>query len=161
VLDAFRRHPGRRWLVAPTVFVDEHGAELAVLRPPRFLSAARYRTLGWSCLPQPSTFLRTELMRELGGFDTSYRLAGDYDLFARALDRTAPLHLSRPLSRFLLHRESLTSTRTREMRAESQRIERQSHMPFPRHMLLKLLTKVQVNASNPGWAWGKLRGRIH
>lgn len=37
--------------------------------------------------PHPSSFLKRELMLRLGGFDTSYRLAADFDLIARALLR--------------------------------------------------------------------------
>lgn len=31
----------------------------------------------------PSTFMRTELLRRVGGFDTRYRIAADYAMFAR------------------------------------------------------------------------------
>ena len=35
--------------------------------------------------PHPSMFMRRALVRDLGGFDTSYRIAGDFDLVARAV----------------------------------------------------------------------------
>lgn len=36
-------------------------------------------------LAQPGTWLRADLFRKLGGFDESFRLAGDLDLFSRAV----------------------------------------------------------------------------
>jgi len=37
--------------------------------------------------PHPSMFVKRELMLRLGGFDTSYRYAGDFDFIARAVLR--------------------------------------------------------------------------
>jgi glycosyltransferase len=39
---------------------------------------------GWMP-PHPGTFIRRDLMQEVGGFDTRYRVAGDYDLIVRCL----------------------------------------------------------------------------
>lgn len=39
---------------------------------------------GWMP-PHPGTFIRRDLMQEIGGFDTRYRIAGDYDLMVRCL----------------------------------------------------------------------------
>ncbi|GAA4649090.1 hypothetical protein GCM10023116_13640 [Kistimonas scapharcae] len=36
-------------------------------------------------LPHPSTFHNRRLFEEFGGFDTSYRIAGDYEFFARVI----------------------------------------------------------------------------
>jgi glycosyltransferase involved in cell wall biosynthesis len=38
--------------------------------------------------PHPSTYLRTSIMRDLGGFDLRYRLCADVDMFVRIFDRT-------------------------------------------------------------------------
>ncbi len=161
VVAALERHPTRQWLVAPTIFIDLDGRELAEFRPPRWLSAPRFRALTWNCLPQPSTFLRTAFVRELGGFDTDFRLAGDYDLFARALERARPLYLDEPLSKFLIHGRSLSSTRTRELLDEGMRVSDSIGVSPAKRAFLKLVTSLQINAQNPRWSWAKLTGRIH
>ena len=42
---------------------------------------------GWMP-PHPGTFIRRNVMQEMGGFDTRYRIAGDYDLMLRCLLRS-------------------------------------------------------------------------
>lgn len=76
---------------ADCVFADTRfvvGA--AARRAARFYSARRFRRW-WLRIgampPHPSSFVRRDLMLRLGGFDTSYRLAADFDLIARALIR--------------------------------------------------------------------------
>lgn len=156
----FSASPRTRWIVGPAVLVDARGATMATLGPPPRLSAARFRALGWSCFPQPSTFFRTDFARELGGFDTRYRLAGDYDLFARALERCRPQLVDHPLSRFRLHGQNLSTRQRREMLRESRMVAGDARLGVPLSTLLRLMTKVEVNARNPGWALAKLMGRI-
>lgn len=56
----------------------------------RFYSARGFK-LWWlrvgAMPPHPSSFMRRDLILRLGGFDTRYRLAADFDLIARALLR--------------------------------------------------------------------------
>lgn len=58
---------------------------------------------GWMP-PHPSLFVRTQLLRDIGGFDTGFRIAADYDcalrLFARERIRTA--YIARNLVRMRL-----------------------------------------------------------
>jgi len=161
VTRAFARHPTAQWLVAPMVHIDDHGRTLATLRPPRWLSADRYRALGWNCFPQPSCFFRTALVRRLDGFRTEYGLAADYDLCARALARAQPLYLHAPLSRFRLHHANLSKRSRPRMLSEARTVAHDSDMSHWRRRALRLVTKLQINITNPQWALGKLTGRIH
>lgn len=71
-------------LFADTAFVREDG---------RMLSGRRYSARGfrkwWLRIgvmpPHPSMFMRRSLAEALDGFDTSYRIAADFDLIARAV----------------------------------------------------------------------------
>jgi len=75
---------GADCLFADTQFVDAQGAT----GRQRLYSAERFAPW-WLRVgaqpPHPSMFMRRELLRQLGGFDTSYRIAGDFDLIARAV----------------------------------------------------------------------------
>lgn len=75
---------GADCLFADTQFV---GADGGISRQ-RLYSAARFAPW-WLRVgaqpPHPSMFMRRQLVRDLGGFDTSYRIAGDFDLVARAI----------------------------------------------------------------------------
>ena len=159
IADGFARSSAR-WLVAPMVHIDESNNVLGTLKPPRWLSPARYRALGWNCFPQPSTYFRTAFARELGGFSGDYRLASDYDFCARALDRERPLYVELPLSRFRLHGTNLGKLGAAKMAAEADAIAHAMQLPRWQRRALRLLTKIQINAQNLDWAIGKRTGRI-
>lgn len=159
VREAFGRAPSVNWLTAPSIIIDGEGKALATLRPPRWLSAERMRALGWNCFPQPSTYFRADFVRRLGGFPEDLRLAGDYDLFLRALERQRPIYLRKPLSRFRLHETNLTKNHE-AMYAESDRIADAGQMNRGLYLLRRWSTKLQVNAISPRWALGKRTGRV-
>jgi len=48
--------------------------------------AARRLRFGWMP-PHPTFYARTELLRHIGGFDTRFHIAGDYDCMLRCLNR--------------------------------------------------------------------------
>jgi glycosyltransferase involved in cell wall biosynthesis len=159
VRSALGRDSDHRWVVGAMIFTDVRGKDLAVLRPPRWLSPARFRALGWNCLPQPSTFYRTDFARELGGYNTTYRLAADYDFAMRALDAERPLYVRQPLSRFRIHESNLSKDH-QAIEAEARAIAEQPSMNIMLRRWLQLLTKVQLNTTNPKWAFGKLVGLV-
>jgi hypothetical protein len=45
--------------------------------------------------PHPSSILRTERVRDLGGFDTRYAIAADYDLLSRFVRQHSVCHLTK------------------------------------------------------------------
>jgi glycosyltransferase involved in cell wall biosynthesis len=65
--------------------------------------------LGW-VPPHPSFFCRTSVFRQAGGFDTSYRLAGDFELMLRLIEkqRIRLGYLPRPLVRMRIGGNSNT-----------------------------------------------------
>lgn len=81
--DAIARS-GTDCLFADTRFVAGEGGQ-----PRRQLYSARRFSPWWLRIgampPHPSMFLRRSLMEELGGYDTSYRIAGDFDFISRAI----------------------------------------------------------------------------
>jgi glycosyltransferase involved in cell wall biosynthesis len=159
VTSALGKDSDHRWVVGAVILMDASGKELAVLRPPRWLSPTRFRALGWNCFPQPSTFYRTEFARELGGYNATYRLAADYDFAVRALNAERPLYISRPLSHFRLHESNLSKDH-QAIETEARSIAAQPPMSTVLRCWLQLLTKVQVNITNPRWAIGKVSGSL-
>jgi GT2 family glycosyltransferase len=76
--------------------------ELPIARRPRDLRVLLER--GIVPLAQPGTIVHRSVVERLGGFDPSYRSAGDLDFFVRALDAgTAFVFVSRVLGSFRLH----------------------------------------------------------
>jgi glycosyltransferase involved in cell wall biosynthesis len=66
-------------------------------------------TLGQSCyICQPACFLRTESLRELGGFNTEYQVAFDYELWLRLAERHQLLKIDALLANSRMHPSNKT-----------------------------------------------------
>ena len=90
--------------------MDAHGALLGwlpVAHQPGDLAGLLAR--GLVPLAQPGTWLRPALLKRLGGFDESFRSAGDLDLFSRALAGSARFeYVPAEVARFRLHAGQLS-----------------------------------------------------
>ncbi|MFP5246603.1 MAG: glycosyltransferase, partial [Thermoanaerobaculia bacterium] len=104
-------------------FIDENGRFLYCLRmadPDDLLALSRMPFQG---LPQAGTIISRRLYEFLGGFCTDFRLAGDFDFFARGMRAGAKfVRLDQPVCAFRLHRGQQTVRHAAELRAESLRV---------------------------------------
>ena len=68
----------------------------------RFPDALSRRWLLKHMMPHQSSFIKRELFERYGNYDTSFRIAGDYDLFVRLLhvEKVSALHLPEPIAVF-------------------------------------------------------------
>ena len=108
VLDFFAEHPDTDLVYGSVDWIDEHGALTGT-------HTGRIETLGealdiygvwWSRRQwvQPEVFFRRSLWEKVGGFDTSYHLAFDYDFWVRCFRAGARVaHLPATLTRFRIH----------------------------------------------------------
>ena len=158
VAEAFTRHPEARWLMGKREFIDGDGEAFAWMQPVPF-TLRSYLGLGWSCVPQETVWMRSDLYSEVGPFDTSFRNTGDYDMYARCRRAAEPLILHRTLGRFRLHGDQL-SFKPDVMARESRRVQEKNgtadRMGWVRGKLLSL----GLNARNPRWLLAKKTGRI-
>jgi len=66
-------------------------------------------TLGHSCyICQPACFLRTTILREVGGFNTDYQVAFDYELWLRLAQNHELMKIEALLANSRMHRENKT-----------------------------------------------------
>jgi glycosyltransferase involved in cell wall biosynthesis len=99
--------PQPAWLYGQVCFVDEAGQSTV---PPPFDYAAE-RAADFSrgrFPPHQGTIARTTLLRDLGGFDLSYRVAADYAAFLRLSRAADPRELPEVIATF--HQGGLSST---------------------------------------------------
>ena len=90
-----------RWLSGSFRWIDKDGTHMMWRSaPPTWLGLQVYASLGWSSMAHMSTYLTRDLFEELGGFNIAFKLAGDYELFARAWSRCAFRRIRRPLAAF-------------------------------------------------------------
>ena len=115
--------------------------------------APRYsprRLLRGNFIPHPATFVRRDLIRRAGGFDTRLKYAMDYDLWLRLSRLADPVQMDRPLAAFREHAGSL-STRNKMAAMEEDFRVRLSHVgnaPLERlmHHLRHLVRRHRVQA---------------
>jgi GT2 family glycosyltransferase len=105
-------HPDAEWLTGLCLIVDEHDREIR-----RAIAAYKRALLRHYSLPSllvqnfvasPATFVRTEVLRELGGFDERFRYSMDYDVWLKLARRGDPVIVDRPLTAFRMAEGSLS-----------------------------------------------------
>ena len=111
------QHPD--WIVGD--FADSSDGKIAIL-------PKRYPPSCWSLMfrnriGHPAVFLKRRVLIEMGGFDTHFKMAMDYDLWQRLCSRGyKPVYFQRIVSVF--SREGLTSNISPTLIQEKQEVER-------------------------------------
>jgi glycosyltransferase involved in cell wall biosynthesis len=110
--ETLSRRPETEWLTGRCRIIDGDGQEIrkAVTGYKNWLldhySLDLYLTHNF--ISAPATFFRTDLLRELGGFDLRYRISVDYDLQLKFARRGDPVILRSYLSNFRMAEGSLS-----------------------------------------------------
>jgi glycosyltransferase len=98
VADAVRDH-SPEWLFAPVEIIQLDGS--AVITPPWDYGTEKRHLFSRGLFPpHQGTVAKVELLRAVGGFDTTYRIAADYAAFLRLSQASDPLQLAYVLATF-------------------------------------------------------------
>jgi glycosyltransferase involved in cell wall biosynthesis len=105
--EAFRGNPAAEWATGPCKIMD---AESRESRQPvtRRYSFGLHLTNNF--VSSPATFVRTDVMRELGGLDVAFKYSADYDLWLKLGRRGAPAMIAGDVARFRMGEGSLSIT---------------------------------------------------
>lgn len=145
VVTYFAEHPEIDLVCGGIEWIDGHGAPLG-RHAGRIESLAEvldvygvwWRERQWV---QPEVFYRRSLWERVGGFDTSYHLAFDYDFWVRCfLSGARVAHVPFPLARFRLHDAQKSTAAGRaadEIRAIVRRHLPAARLPLPRRWKLE------------------------
>lgn len=120
-LATFNANPDCHWLIAATNAGGQHQEELssiAVQFPRELIAAGLCDHQHWQFIQQEGSFWSNELWETVGGLDTSYRLAGDWDLWRRFAHHTTPVQLLWPLAKFRMHDDQQSYSATQDYYAE-------------------------------------------
>jgi len=128
-VDAFARHPERKWAYGRCRIINESGAEIR--RP-----VTGYKNLLGYCysrnvllcenfINQPATFWKRELWDRAGGLSLDFQAAFDYDLWVKMANLSAAVPIHRFLARFRRHQESISENIFELQFAEEMRVVRQ------------------------------------
>ncbi len=110
VKEFFINNPLAKCVTGDALIVDENGKEiqkfvrfykkiLGVLNIKKLLYVTNY-------IIQPSTFLRRELIEEIGFFDETKKYTMDYDYWLRIIKKYRIFYINYPLSTFRIHSSS-------------------------------------------------------
>ena len=98
-------HPQMAGVYGNAYWIDDDGKRIDSYPTEPF----QKETLEHSCyICQPTCFLRTEILRELGGFNTGYQVAFDYELWLRLAQRHELLKIEALLANSRMHRANKT-----------------------------------------------------
>lgn len=112
--EAFASQPGKDWATGPCLIIDAEGREIRRLVTAYKSFLLRHWTfrshLIQNFVAAPSTFVRTSVLREIGGFDERFRYSMDYDVWLTLGRRGPPIVLDTSLAAFRMAGESLSLT---------------------------------------------------
>ncbi len=126
VADFFVDHPQTMWVTGRCRIIDEHERVFRsfIAKYKNFL-LERYNyniLLITNFICQPATFLRRELIEEIGPFDINEHRVMDYEYWLRAGRRHRPGIINEDLASFRVYRESKTSSSFPKTFAEELRV---------------------------------------
>jgi hypothetical protein len=144
-----------QWAVGGLEWIDDAGQPLGSLGPPPpWMSVGMFASLGWNCIHHQATFMARELFERLGGYDASFRISGDYELLARALQDHRYARVRRPFACFRRPGTNLsTSPGTGQ---ENDRVVT-AYAPAAawRRQVYGLGLRLWLNGRHPRWLLGK------
>lgn len=112
--EAFAANPDAEWLIGRCKIIGANGAESrkAVTAYKNFLlkrfSLPLYLTNNF--VSSPATFVRRDVLNEIGALDERFKYSADYDLWLRLARRGDPVYVDADLARFRMAEGSLSIT---------------------------------------------------
>ena len=83
--------------------IDAEGRSLGLQKFPIENATIKFKLLWESSISHPGAMYRREVVQAAGGYDESYAIAQDYDLWSRLMDKTEFSNLSEPLLKVRTH----------------------------------------------------------
>jgi len=121
VVDYFQSHPDISLIYGDCNFIDSEGRFLYSYHYPAF-KWDRFIVLNWSSIPQQATFWRRDIHKKIGYFNPEFKMAGDFEFYARVGKHFQIDHLKKVLATYRLHKKSLSSTWQDKNQEEVERI---------------------------------------
>lgn len=87
VVEIFSANPEVDIIYGNITVVDEAGKILYIHRPPNDISFSKAMLLSTGAIPpQPAVFFKSDVFKKSGGFNPSFRIAGDFDFWLKVLE---------------------------------------------------------------------------
>jgi glycosyltransferase involved in cell wall biosynthesis len=152
---------GRPWAVGRLRWVDGDGTSLGELAPPpSAVSPKLLASLGWNCLHHQTTYMRTDFWRQLGGFDTAYRVTADFELLLRARRETPFVSVNEVIAAFRRHGANVSITGPTAGEENREISVRYGPRVRAARRTFRFAGRVFINVRNPRWALIKRQARV-
>jgi len=119
VVSIFKHHPDIDMVSGGANIIDKNGKLLEVIRPPAIFSLrGLILKTGAYGMYEPATFIKKNVLKEVGMLDSSMKYAIDLDLFIRIGMKYKVEHVPHILANVRYHPEATTLRKSKEQRAE-------------------------------------------
>lgn len=161
--EAFAANPGAEWLVGRCKIIGGDGAETrkAVTAYKNFLlrrfSLRLYLTNNF--VSSPATFVRRDVLNEIGALDERFKYSADYDLWLRLARRSKPVYVDADVARFRMAEGSLSITGFEDQFVEHALNARENGAGFPIAVAVnQVISRAIVLIYRLIMRWRRLRG---
>jgi GT2 family glycosyltransferase len=155
--DSYRRS-GRRWVTGSFTWADADLEPIGTIAaPPGWMSSEMMACLNWCPISPVSTYMERSMFEELGGYDATFPVLPDYDLYLRARELAPFARVTTVVALYRRRGDNLSIVGP-TVAEENRRILEMHGPTSPRlRAAYRLLMKLYMNGRNPGWALHKLR----
>lgn len=160
---AFAANPQAEWLVGRCKIIGGDGAETrkAVTAYKNFLlkrfSLRLYLTNNF--VSSPATFVRRDVLNEIGALDERFKYSADYDLWLRLARRSKPVYVDADVARFRMAEGSLSITGFEHQFVEHAQNAREHGRGHPVAVFVnRLMSRAIVLVYRSIMRWRRLRG---
>ena len=119
VVSFFKEHPEVDMVSGGSKSIDRNGKVLEIGYPPEVFSVERLiRKLGSYGMSEPATFIKKNVLEDVGGFDEKIKYVNEMDLFIRIGMKYNVAHIPLILANVRQNPEATTLRKSKELRAE-------------------------------------------
>jgi glycosyltransferase involved in cell wall biosynthesis len=116
-------HPQVGVLGSDAIFMDSHGREIVRMGHPHEDLSIRWTSLLANVFFHPTVMIRRAILTSFHlGYQLDFQSVEDYDLWVRLLEHTQAANLDRPLLRYRVHAQSISSQSAQEQMEKHTRI---------------------------------------
>ena len=143
----FRKHEDVDMIYGNAQYIDEEGKVLFWSNNPPF-NFNRLVRAGTSWIMQPETFWRRRVLEKVGYFDTSYKLASDYEYLLRVAKSCKVMGVKDVLVKFRVHSGSLSVAQSQFSSEEARNISQlyQTGTSIFANKILRILDYIYIYA---------------
>jgi len=112
VVNIFKKDPTTDIIYGNVDVVDENGKLINTYKPPEDISFEKALIYTTGAIPvQPAVFFQRKIYKKVGGFDSKYRIAGDYDFWLKILKEKPKIcYLDVSLGNYLRDKKAISQS---------------------------------------------------